>query len=53
VGDRVSIRAPRLGTLVNRVDFAHRITPWTFGVGALMGNLAGRGLLRGAAPGAV
>ncbi len=45
VGDRVSIHAPRLGTLVNRVDFAHRITPWTFGMGALMRNLAGRGLL--------
>jgi len=50
VGDRVAIRAPRLGTLVNRVDFAHRIAPWTFGAGALMHNLATRGLLR--APGA-
>lgn len=45
VGDRVAIRAPRLGTLVNRVDFAHRIAPWTFGAGALMRNLAARGLL--------
>lgn len=44
-GDRVAIRAPRLGTLVNRVDFAHRIAPWTFGAGALMRNLAARGLL--------
>lgn len=45
VGDRVCIGAPRLGMLVNRVDFAHRIAPWTFGVGALMANLAARGLL--------
>jgi fumarylacetoacetate (FAA) hydrolase family protein len=46
VGDEVIIRSERLGALVNRVDHADRITPWTFGVGALMRNLARRGLLR-------
>ena len=46
VGDIVSIRSPHLGTLSNRIDFCHRIAPWTYGVGELMRNLAGRGLLR-------
>ena len=45
VGDLVSIRSPRLGTLTNRVNHCDRIAPWTFGVSALMRNLAGRGLL--------
>ena len=44
-GDTVRIRADRLGALVNRVDLCHRIAPWTFGVGALLRNLAARGLL--------
>jgi fumarylacetoacetate (FAA) hydrolase family protein len=34
-----------LGTLVNRVDRSDRIEPWTFGLRALMANLAARGLL--------
>ena len=46
VGDLVSIRSPRLGTLTNRVAHCDRIAPWTFGTGALMRNLAARGLLR-------
>jgi fumarylacetoacetate (FAA) hydrolase family protein len=46
VGDEVTIASERLGALVNRVDYAHHIAPWTFGVGALMRNLAKRGLLR-------
>jgi fumarylacetoacetate (FAA) hydrolase family protein len=46
VGDLVSIRSPRLGTLSNRVNHCDRIPPWTFGVSALMRNLAARGLLR-------
>jgi fumarylacetoacetate (FAA) hydrolase family protein len=46
VGDEVIIRSERLGALVNRVDYAERIAPWTFGVGALMHNLARRRLLR-------
>ncbi|HQS14340.1 fumarylacetoacetate hydrolase family protein [Reyranella sp.] len=46
VGDLVSIRSPRLGTLTNRVAHCDKIAPWTFGTGALMRNLAARGLLR-------
>jgi fumarylacetoacetate (FAA) hydrolase family protein len=45
VGDIVTIATPKLGALVNRVNHTDRIAPWTFGVGALMGNLARRGLL--------
>ncbi|WP_280152248.1 fumarylacetoacetate hydrolase family protein [Piscinibacter sp. XHJ-5] len=47
VGDIVSIRSRHLGTLRNRVDTCDRIAPWTFGLRALMGNLAARGLLGG------
>ena len=46
VGDLVSIRSPKLGTLSNRVNHCDKIPPWTFGVSALMRNLAARGLLR-------
>ena len=45
VGDIVSIETPKLGRLVNRVALSTEAPPWTFGVGALMKNLAGRGLL--------
>jgi fumarylacetoacetate (FAA) hydrolase family protein len=45
VGDVVAISTPRLGRLVNRVVTSKDAAPWTFGVGALMANLAGRGLL--------
>ncbi|TPG22138.1 fumarylacetoacetate hydrolase family protein [Variovorax guangxiensis] len=45
VGDRVVIHSERLGTLVNRVGRSDAIPPWTFGIGALMRSLAGRGLL--------
>ena len=45
VGDVVRIGTPRLGTLVNRVDHCERAAPWQFGIGALMKNLAQRGLL--------
>jgi fumarylacetoacetate (FAA) hydrolase family protein len=48
-GDRVSIATPRLGTLVNRVVTSKDAAPWTMGIGALVANLAGRGLLRGRA----
>jgi fumarylacetoacetate (FAA) hydrolase family protein len=44
-GDRVTIAAPGLGTLVNRVALATEAPEWTFGTGALMRNLAQRGLL--------
>ena len=44
VGDVVSVATPTLGTLVNRVNHTDKIAPWTFGVRALMENLARRGL---------
>ncbi len=46
VGDVVSIRASELGTLVNEVVACDEAEPWTFGTGALMANLARRGLLQ-------
>jgi fumarylacetoacetate (FAA) hydrolase family protein len=46
VGDVVTIATPSLGALVNRVDYADAIEPWTFGAGALMRSLGARGLLR-------
>jgi len=45
VGDIVTIATPKLGALVNRVRHCGDITPWAFGTGALMANLAKRGLL--------
>jgi fumarylacetoacetate (FAA) hydrolase family protein len=45
VGDIVTVTTPKLGTLVNRVQHADRIAPWTFGAMALMRNLAERSLL--------
>jgi fumarylacetoacetate (FAA) hydrolase family protein len=44
-GDIVTIAAPRLGRLVNRMAPTDACEPWRFGVGALMRNLAARGLL--------
>ena len=44
-GDVVTVATPTLGALVNRVEHTDRIAPWSFGVGALMRNLAQRGLL--------
>jgi fumarylacetoacetate (FAA) hydrolase family protein len=43
--DIVTISAPQLGQLVNRMRSSHDCEPWTFGVGALMKNLAQRKLL--------
>ncbi|MSP49967.1 MAG: fumarylacetoacetate hydrolase [Alphaproteobacteria bacterium] len=45
LGDIVTIRAERLGALINRVAHTDRAPPWTYGTGALMRNLAKRGLL--------
>ena len=45
IGDIVSIEAPKLGRLQNRVNYTHLIAPWEFGMGALMKNLGWRGLL--------
>jgi fumarylacetoacetate (FAA) hydrolase family protein len=44
-GDVVVIASSRLGLLVDRVRPTDRVAPWTFGAGALMRNLAARGLL--------
>ena len=46
LGDLVSISTPKLGRLTNRVTTSDRAPPWTFGISALMRNLAARGLLR-------
>jgi len=45
IGDVVSISTPKLGTLVNRVNYSDAAPPWEFGTGALMRNLAKRNLL--------
>ncbi len=45
VGDVVTIKTPRLGALVNRVNLSTQAPEWQFGTGALMKNLAQRGLL--------
>jgi fumarylacetoacetate (FAA) hydrolase family protein len=44
-GDIVTVAAPKLGRLVNRMMRTDQCEPWSFGAGALMRNLAGRGLL--------
>lgn len=44
-GDRVRVATPRLGVLENEVVTCDTAAPWTFGVGALIRNLAARGLL--------
>lgn len=46
VGDVVRIAGPELGALVNEVVTCDEAEPWSFGAGALMANLARRGLLR-------
>jgi fumarylacetoacetate (FAA) hydrolase family protein len=45
VGDVVRIATPTLGELANRVVHTDQAARWTFGIGALMRNLAQRGLL--------
>jgi fumarylacetoacetate (FAA) hydrolase family protein len=42
--DIVTISCRDLGALVNRVRTSDAIPPWTFGIGALIANLAARGL---------
>jgi fumarylacetoacetate (FAA) hydrolase family protein len=44
-GDIVTIAAPKLGALVNRMKTSSECEPWTFGLRAFMANLAQRGLL--------
>jgi fumarylacetoacetate (FAA) hydrolase family protein len=45
VGDIVRVSSARLGVLDNKVTTCDRAPPWTLGIGELMRNLAGRGLL--------
>ncbi len=45
MGDEVCVSSPKLGVLRNRVATCEDAPPWTFGITALMANLAGRGLL--------
>jgi len=45
VGDTVAIATPKLGRLVNTVTTSKAATAWTFGLSALIRNLAARGLL--------
>jgi fumarylacetoacetate (FAA) hydrolase family protein len=44
-GDVTTISAPELGVLANRMTLSTEARPWEFGTGALMRNLARRGLL--------
>ncbi|HJU31540.1 MAG TPA: fumarylacetoacetate hydrolase family protein [Hyphomicrobiaceae bacterium] len=44
-GDITAISAPELGCLANRMALSTEAPPWQFGTGALMRNLARRGLL--------
>jgi fumarylacetoacetate (FAA) hydrolase family protein len=45
IGDIVTIAAPELGALVNRMQRCNELQPWTFGASHLMRNLARRGLI--------
>jgi fumarylacetoacetate (FAA) hydrolase family protein len=45
VGDVVRVSTPLLGELANRVVHSNQAARWSFGIGALMRNLADRGLL--------
>jgi fumarylacetoacetate (FAA) hydrolase family protein len=45
LGDVVTIAAPELGALVNRMRATNEAEPWSFGTAQLMRNLARRGLL--------
>ena len=45
IGDIVTIAAPELGRLINRMRYTDDCEPWRFGAGHLMRNLARRGLL--------
>ena len=44
-GDIVTIATPKLGSLMNRMRPCDECERWTFGAGALMRNLARRGLI--------
>ena len=44
-GDIVTVSAPELGRLTNRMVYSDEAEPWTFGIGQLMRNLAARKLI--------
>jgi fumarylacetoacetate (FAA) hydrolase family protein len=44
-GDIVTVTSSKLGVLTNRMRASNECEPWTFGINALVSNLAGRGLL--------
>jgi fumarylacetoacetate (FAA) hydrolase family protein len=44
-GDIVTIASSKLGKLTNRMRASNTCEPWTFGINALISNLARRGLL--------
>ena len=48
-GDIVTIASPKLGRLINRMRTSDVCEEWTFGISALMINLAERGLFRNSA----
>jgi fumarylacetoacetate (FAA) hydrolase family protein len=43
-GDIVTIASAKLGSLTNRMRMSNECELWTFGINALINNLAGRGL---------
>lgn len=45
IGDIVTVSSAELGSLCNRVNHTTKAPEWTFGVSALMKNLASRGLI--------
>ena len=45
VGDVVTVHTQKLGSLINQVNRADLIPPWTFGLAALMTNLSRRGMI--------
>ncbi len=45
-GDITIVSTPALGSLANIITVSDQAEPWTFGAGALMHNLSGRGLLK-------
>jgi fumarylacetoacetate (FAA) hydrolase family protein len=50
IGDVTTIAAPELGCLANHMALSTAAPPWEFGAGALMHNLARRGLLHASPP---
>lgn len=45
LGDWVAVSTPKLGCLINKVNYSNEIPPWTFGITSLMQNLSNRNLL--------